>query len=97
MPTIEESIEVADPTAVALHVAQHCDADSILMRATREIRERFGKTGIHLGVDDGQLILTISTGLSVDEADERYVAFVRQWWTQNVKPDHRFLVTLSFV
>jgi hypothetical protein len=86
-----------DPAAVALHIARHTDAEKALSEAAREIRERFGEAELSLCVDEGRLVVTVGTSLSVDEAHMRRMAFLREWWMPNVRPDQRLAIALSFV
>lgn len=88
---------ISDPVPVALHIVAHPGVETLLLRAAPELRERFGGTRVRLCIDDTRIVLLVDTTGDVDEADEKFSAFIRQWWIHNATPDHAAVVTLNFV
>ncbi len=97
MATYNSMYQLRKPSEIRVFLEDNDFLDPIIADANRRLQKYFPNSTIFMEVDQGELVISVGTSLSPEEADERLNKFDEDWWIDEfINSKARLCITVEF-
>ena len=85
------------PDEIRVFLEDNDFLNPIIIGAYEKLQKYFPKSPIFMEIDQGELVISVGTSLSPEEADERLNNFDEEWWIEEfINSKSRLCITVEF-